>query len=247
MISTVILAEDASVRSTVRDAVTRLDPSFFHLAEATLMSDACEIIDSMRPACLIAEVKGLTGTLFDDVLPRLVHRPHVICLARTNDEAVRAFRHDCAHYLVLPLDELELADALSRVRRREGRPPLTVLREPQSPFPSDVVALPVLDGYTICNAERIVRIHGEGSYCRVVFHKEPAMTLTRTIGEYDALLAGAGFVRVHRSNLVNMRHIRRYIRGRTPSLVMSNGDLVEVSASYKETLMGSLLAPRRRK
>jgi two-component system LytT family response regulator len=247
MISTVILAEDAAVRSDVRDAVARLDADFFHVADCPSMADAREIVDAMRPACLIAEVRGLTGSLFDHVLPRLTHRPHVICLARTDADAVRAFRHDCAHYLLLPVDDLDLADALARVRRREGRPPLTVLREPQSPFPSDVVALPVLDGYTICNAERIVRIHGEGSYCRVVFHKEPAMTLTRTIGEYDALLTGAGFVRVHRSNLVNMRHVRRYIRGRTPSLVMSNGDLVEVSASYKDTLMGSLLAPRRRK
>jgi two-component system LytT family response regulator len=66
------------------------------------------------------------------------------------------------------------------------------------------------------------------------------MIMSRPIGEYEVVLADAGLVRVHRSHMVNVDHIRRVRRGKTPIVELSNGAEVDVSESYREALFAFL-------
>jgi two-component system LytT family response regulator len=70
--------------------------------------------------------------------------------------------------------------------------------------------------------------------------------LSRTIGDYEEILSGAGFIRVHRSHIVNMRHVRRIIPGKIPRIVLTNGDVVSVSDRYREMLMSKLNIIKRK-
>jgi len=45
------------------------------------------------------------------------------------------------------------------------------------------------------------------------------------------------FVRVHHSYMVNMNQITRYVRGEGGHLIMSDGSMVPVSRSRKESLL----------
>jgi len=51
--------------------------------------------------------------------------------------------------------------------------------------------------------------------------------------EYEALLEDAGFVRIHKSILVNLLHVKEYLRGEGGSVILSNGHEVEVARRKK--------------
>jgi len=55
--------------------------------------------------------------------------------------------------------------------------------------------------------------------------------------EYDDLLSEAGFFRVHRSHLINLKHLRRFDKQDGGFVMMSNGDKVPVSSSGRERLL----------
>jgi two-component system LytT family response regulator len=60
----------------------------------------------------------------------------------------------------------------------------------------------------------------------------------KTLKEYDEILEGHHFLRVHKSHLVNPQHITQY--DRSGLLTLSDGSVVEVSRRKKEYVMEAL-------
>ena len=104
----------------------------------------------------------------------------------------------------------------------------------------DVVALAMTDGVHLHPAANVIRIKGEGSYVRIVFSNRSDIILAKTMADCERIFPQGYFVRVHRSNIVNIRHIKRLIRGKLPMLHMSNNDVVVVSERYREPLLQCL-------
>ena len=50
------------------------------------------------------------------------------------------------------------------------------------------------------------------------------------------LLLECGFLRVHRSHMINLSHIKKYIKAKKSHLIMVNGSKVEVSHAKKKDL-----------
>jgi two-component system LytT family response regulator len=48
------------------------------------------------------------------------------------------------------------------------------------------------------------------------------------------LLVYAGFVRIHKSFLVNLRHVKEYLRGERESVILTDGREVEVARRKKD-------------
>jgi two-component system LytT family response regulator len=54
------------------------------------------------------------------------------------------------------------------------------------------------------------------------------------------LLKHAGFARIHKSFLVNLLHIKEYLRGEGGSVILSNGKELEVSRRKKEMFLAKM-------
>jgi two-component system LytT family response regulator len=59
--------------------------------------------------------------------------------------------------------------------------------------------------------------------------------VSHTLKDYESILVDYGFIRVHKSHLVNMRYVTRV--DRDGMLWLQNGDVVPVSRRRKEEVM----------
>ena len=65
--------------------------------------------------------------------------------------------------------------------------------------------------------------------------------MSRTLKEIEELLEQHSFIRVHRSYVVNLNEIEKYIKGEGGYLVMSDGTTIDVAKNKKEVLLKKLL------
>ena len=72
------------------------------------------------------------------------------------------------------------------------------------------------------------------NYTRFYLNDKSTLLSSKTLKEYDKLLSGHGFLRIHQSYLVNNRYISEYKRSKTPQVVLSNGLTLNVARSRKE-------------
>lgn len=60
-----------------------------------------------------------------------------------------------------------------------------------------------------------------------------------TLGFYEDLLKDKGFARIHHQHLINLSHLKKYVRGRGGMAIMHDGKEIQVSQRKKKTLSGS--------
>jgi two-component system LytT family response regulator len=80
-------------------------------------------------------------------------------------------------------------------------------------------------------------VEADRSY--TVFHIEGGKTVlvSKALIEYEELLRGTTFLRVHKSFLINLLHVREYQRGEGGSVIMSNKAEIEISRRKKEAFL----------
>ena len=65
--------------------------------------------------------------------------------------------------------------------------------------------------------------------------------VSRTLKEFEKLLDGMHFFRVHHSHLINLEHIKRYVKGEGGYVIMTDDSMVEVARSRKEAFLQAFL------
>ena len=86
--------------------------------------------------------------------------------------------------------------------------------------------------------DEIIRLQAESNYTHIHLSGKKVFVSAKTLKEYDEILQGHRFLRVHKSHLVNPAHIESY--DKHGLLLMSDGVQVEVARRKREFLQQTL-------
>jgi len=89
--------------------------------------------------------------------------------------------------------------------------------------------------YIIENSKRIVYIKGSSNYSTVILQNEKEYTIPKTLKELEHQL-GNLFFRVHKSYIVNINFIQKYVVNSGYYVVLTNGNEIPVSQRKKNIL-----------
>lgn len=96
------------------------------------------------------------------------------------------------------------------------------------------------EGRYFFKPEEIIRLEASSNYTFIYFINNKKMLTCRLLKDYEILLQGLGFVRTHRSHLVNKRHVRHVDeRG---NILMQDSSRAEISRRKKNVVMRALVA-----
>lgn len=166
---------------------------------------------------------------------------HVIFTTAYDKYAVRAFKFNAIDYLLKPIDKDELIGAIKKITEKkpeEKRQGNEILKM-KSTFQKnpDVIAISSMEGITFIEVKDIVYCESDGSYTAFFFNDNRRIQTSKPIKDVEETLSESGFYRVHQSYLINMKHIRKYIRGDGGEVVMSNGKTINVSRQKKQEFL----------
>lgn len=180
-----------------------------------------------------------------EMLEQLSVNFHLIFTTSYDQYAVKAIRFSALDYLLKPVDREELKKAVEKAEQRIQIPmaqQLEVLmqkiRQPLNPVSK--IALPTMEGLQMISIETIINCESDDNYTRIILKGGKKLLVTRSLKEIEESLEQHSFLRVHRSYLVNLNEIEKYIKGEGGYLIMSDGSSVDVSRSRKEILMQKL-------
>jgi two-component system LytT family response regulator len=82
----------------------------------------------------------------------------------------------------------------------------------------------------------IVRIQSLSNYSKLFFHSGQTLVVAKVLAWFEQLLPAHHFFRVHRTHLVNLSYVERYIPGNSSLAAMSNNERIPVSRRRKRIL-----------
>lgn len=89
--------------------------------------------------------------------------------------------------------------------------------------------IPFYDRKRTVSVDEIVRLEGSGNYTNFFLKDGTRMLVSRTLKEYETLLDGGDFVRVHKSCIVNLEFVRKFFVKKEGELELADGQQVKIS------------------
>ena len=190
-----------------------------------------------------------------------VEPPLFIFVTAYMDHAIRAFEAQAVDYLMKPVEEGRLADALDRVRLRlsdkrqvqEAEKLREVLAEVAPQAMSDFIVAEE-EGPASNRFEKLINIKDRGQIFRVdvdsieridaagdymcIYTADNSLILRETMKDLEKRLDPRNFQRVHRSTIVNLSQVKQ-VKPHTNGecfLVLESGAQVKVSRSYRDVV-----------
>ncbi|MGG9964155.1 LytR/AlgR family response regulator transcription factor [Ferruginibacter sp. SUN106] len=157
--------------------------------------------------------------------------------------AVKAFRFNALDYLLKPIDGKELTNAVAKaMQQKPGTQQLQSLKQQLhagEKYQPDKIALPYQNGVTFTEIKNVLYCEADNNYTRFYITGGQQYIVSKTLGDIQEVLEERNFLRVHRQYLVNLDHIKKYVRGEGNYLVMSNDENIPVARNKKEKLIES--------
>jgi DNA-binding LytR/AlgR family response regulator len=184
---------------------------------------------------------GLTGLELARVLGRFRHAPVVVFVSAYDDHAVDAFEVKAVDYVMKPVREERLREAVRRaIAARRSHAPVEPEQAGDETIPVE------LGGVTrFIQRSGIRYVEAQGDYARL--HTADGSHLVRVpLTVLEERWAPEGFVRIHRSHLVSVAHI---VQIRTESgrctVEVDGGDVLQVSRRHTRELRDRLIRQNR--
>lgn len=116
-----LVGDEPALRASLRGALARAWPEL-QLLEAADGPAALELFETHRPdaAFLDLQLPGMSGL---EVARRLAGRCHLVLVTAFEEHALQAFERAAVDYLLKPLEDERLAEAVARLRARLSAPP----------------------------------------------------------------------------------------------------------------------------
>jgi two-component system, LytTR family, response regulator len=207
-------------------------------------NEAIEKINQLHPHLVFLDIAMPEANGFD-LLNRLpIIDFEIIFVTAYNNYMTQAFRFSAVDYLLKPVDDDLLTEAVKRAEKKiedksAGQNIETFLHniEQKSGSQKLKLCIPSLKGFQVVEIQDIIYCEASSNYTNFHFLNRSVVCASKPIHEYDALLEDCNFIRTHKSFLVNLEHVREYIRGEGGTIILSNNNEVEVSRRKKDMVM----------
>jgi len=193
---------------------------------------------------LDVEMPRMNGFEMLERLPQINF--HLIFVTSYDAYALKAIRFSAIDYLLKPINRDELKAAVEKVTNRMQVPLpeqlKIILEKMQHPVAStDRIALPTLEGLQMLPIDSIISCEADDNYTTLHLKGNKKIVVSSTLKVIEELLEDHSFVRIHRSYLVNLKEIEKYVKADGGYVVMSDGSEILISRNKKEELLKQLL------
>ncbi|MCO5248993.1 MAG: LytTR family DNA-binding domain-containing protein [Chitinophagales bacterium] len=146
--------------------------------------------------------------------------------------AIDAVRLQAFDYLLKPVKESELQHSIERFIENCSKVKSKDITMPFDTFASkqkNKIAISTSEATYFLIIEDILKVEAESNYSKIYLTGDKQILVSKTLKYFEDQLGGVGFMRVHRSFLININHLESIINTEGGQLLMKDGSKIDIS------------------
>ncbi len=247
-LNAVIVDDEQKNREALERMLSEFCPNVAVKGKAESVLAASKVILEQNPDIVFLDIEMPGGDGFQ--LLEIFSDPSfdVVFTTAHADYALQALKMAAVDYLLKPINLKELIAAIEKSTKKRikkasngssNMQQFELLRDIKSGdgYDFDKIALPTADGIDFYKINDIVRCEADRAYCCFYTVEGKKIIVSKALKEYEDLLLECNFYRIHKSHMVNLKYIDKYVRGKGGYVILADGSEVAVSVRRKEGLM----------
>jgi two-component system, LytTR family, response regulator len=242
MILVGIVDDEKHARDTMKAMLSRIEIPTSIVFEADGVENAIELLQIHPIDILFLDIQLKTGTGFH-ILERLPDRQfHVVFVTAYNQYALEAFQFAAINYILKPVKLSDVRESIRRVSERIPPPTTSQLQVlPNNLYATDFrqkkISLPCGNEFIVVKISDIIRLEANSNYTWFFLQNNRKYLVCRTMKEFENLLTGNGFFRIHQSHIVNLDQIAKFHKSDGGEVIMSDGSNVPLARNRKDEFL----------
>ncbi|MCG8699408.1 MAG: LytTR family DNA-binding domain-containing protein [Bacteroidales bacterium] len=240
----IIVEDEKASRETLKAYLDKYCKQLTVAGEAENIKQGKELIEQHHPDIVFLDVEMPYGNAFD-LLEQLETRDfETIFITAYDNYAMKALNFSASYYILKPIDIDELVKAVELISNKKKtdehaiRTQVLIDNLKIENKQLQKIILPLIDGFEVVRVGDIIRCQANDNMTWFHFTDKSKKLVCRTLKHYDEVLSEFDFVRVHKSHLINLQHVKRYRKGKGGQVILSDDSEVEVSQLKKSDFLG---------
>lgn len=245
MIQVLIIDDEAHIRDSLTKLLARHCPQVSVAGEANGVASGLTAIRDLHPDLVLLDIQMADGTGFDllNALPVIDFK--IIFVTAFDQFALQAFRFSAVDYLLKPINPEALAEAVNRAGhqiREHHELQLLALKENMKNVDRQhkKIILKTTENVFLLNLQDVISCESDNNYTSVYTASGEKILVSKTLKDYEEMLAGCGFYRVHKSFLINLSHIKRFEKQEGGYIILTNDLKIPVASRKRDEMMEML-------
>lgn len=215
MLRTVIVEDESHALEHLTHLITTFCSTKVHIVGlARDLKSAYEAINKHKPELVLLDIRLPDGNSFDLLRSLDEINFNIIFTTAYSDYAIEAFKFSATHYLLKPIDPVELNYAIdkaeSEIRNQNLNAKIDALmfNLQQGASIEKKIVISTHKDIVIVQASEIVLCASDRNTTELHLADGRVVQVSKTIKEYEEILNLYGFFRAHRQYLINIKHIK---------------------------------------
>ena len=238
----VIIDDELNSVDVLKRLIEKYCPEVTVIGEAENAEEGRQIIKMLSPDIIFLDIEMPLESGFDMLDKFYEDDLNVIFITAYDHYALKAIKYAALDYLLKPVDIDELILAVNKVaekiKRKSSSGGIELLKQYlQKEIANNKIALPTAEGLRFVNIQEIIRCEACGNYTKIFLIANQHYLITRTLKEYEEILAPNNFLRIHHAHLININHVEQYVKGKGGYVIMKDGSIVDISIRKKQEFL----------
>jgi two-component system LytT family response regulator len=204
---------------------------------------AIKVIENLKPDIVFLDIQMPEMDGFT-LIENLTYRNFNLIFTTAHDEfALKAIKVSAIDYLLKPVDKDELIAAIGKIRTQEK----DALLEDKLELllgnlnkNHDKINISADGKVYLLDKDEVVMLKSDKSYTTIYLTSDQEIVVSKTLKEVEKKFQFSQFYRVHNSYLINLNHVKEYLKGLGGELIMTNGETASISRTKKAELFRKL-------
>ena len=225
MIKSIIIDNDPDCVELVRGLLTAYCPQVDVVLSCSTIKEAVAGINELQPQLLFLDIELNDENGFD--LFKFFPKPkfQVIFTTSHAEFAVKAIKSSCLDFILKPVDPAELVEAVNRVNLSaaiDTNIPVLIDNLQNQQKKVTRLVIPSQNNYTVVDIKDITCLEGDGRYTTIYTIDGQKTVVTTNLGEYEHMLDKDIFYRAHKSFMVNINFVQKFMKNESIAILPNN-------------------------
>jgi two-component system LytT family response regulator len=233
-----IVDDETASRNLIKEYLQHY-PQFTIVGEATNGLEAIALIQNQKPDLVFLDVQMPAFTGFE-VLAQLEEIPQIIFATAYDQYALKAFEVHALDYLLKPFTRKRFESAIERALPVNAMQPFVESLTNKATY-FEKLFVPYLNRLVSIATQDIIWIEADGDYATIITRRGKFMS-SEGLGGLEQKLNPEVFMRIHRSTLINLQHVKEIqTKDSNFFVLMQNDELLRVSRANKDKIKERIL------
>ena len=243
MIKAIIVEDEPNSRKTLMLMLDRFREDIELIDVCPGPQEGIESIAKNKPQLVFLDIEMPEFNGFEMLRKIGTINFEVIFTTAYDQYAITAIRLSALDYLLKPIDEEDLRNAIEKCKKGLQQKKVNEKYEVlfnnlgKTNAMEKTIVLSASDGLSVIKTNDIIRCEASRRYTKFYLQNKETMLMSRPLKDYEELLPSTDFFRIHESHLINLNYLKKYVRGEGGQVILTDNTILDVARRRKDDFL----------